>query len=77
MDSANSDRSMKRMAVAAIIIWAIVGSVILKSPALLAYIALHACVTGVFLFFFLRKESEARKAHVEKELDDDDNSMAA
>ena len=60
MDSTNSDGSMKKMAVIAIIAWAIVRTVILKSPVLLAYIALHGSVTGVFLYFFLRKEAEAR-----------------
>lgn len=58
--TADFDRSMKRMALLAIALWATVGSIVLRSPVLLVYIALHLSVTGVFLFFFLRKESEAR-----------------
>ena len=65
MDSRNSDGLMKKMAVIAIVAWAIVGTVILKSPVLLAYIALHASVTGVFLYFFLKKEAEARNVDTE------------
>ena len=55
------DQSMKRMALIAIATWATVGSIVLQSPVLLVYIALHLSVTGVFLFFFLRKEAEARE----------------
>lgn len=60
------DGSMKRMAAIAIIAWAILGVVILKSPVLLIYILMHVCATGVFLFFFLRKEKKARVLSDEK-----------
>lgn len=54
------------MAAIAIIAWAILGVLILKSPVLLVYILMHVCATGVFLFFFLRKEKEARVLSDEK-----------
>ncbi|WP_417851532.1 hypothetical protein [Thalassoglobus sp.] len=53
------DGVMKKWALIAIIAWAILGIAVLQSPLLLFYILLHACTTGVFLYFFLRKENEA------------------
>lgn len=67
MAAENIDGSMKRMALFAIVAWAILGVIVLGSPVLLIYIAMHACLTGVFLFFFLRKEKEAREIGSKKE----------
>lgn len=56
----NVDGAMQKLALITILAWVILGTLILRSPVLLVYATLHSASTGVFMFFFLRKEKEAR-----------------